>query len=152
MNNIGKTCARPRLRELYRRMKPAPYFPPRRQKDAADKGRRRVMPTRRWRRSEKKLRGARLRGGEQLCDRLVKGGNILRVAARNEISVYNRLLVDPGAARILNVSLKRRPRRQRSAFDCAGLNQRPGSVANRGHGFLGVEKRFYEGNCLCVHS
>jgi hypothetical protein len=54
------------------------------------------------------------------------------------------LLVDPGPAGVLDVGADAGPRGQGAALDHVGLDQRPGTVADRGHRLAGLEERPHE--------
>src|SRR3954452_19762917 len=58
---------------------------------------------------------------------------VVRLAAGNQhvrtVLVDVHLLVDPRAARVADVGLEARPRREGAALDHPGLHQRPGRVA-----------------------
>src|SRR6266508_2395917 len=68
--------------------------------------------------------------GKLLDQLLVERRDVIRLPARHEPLVDVHLFVDPGAARVADVGLERRERRQRPAAHDAGLHERPGRVAD----------------------
>jgi hypothetical protein len=68
---------------------------------------------------------------ELLDQLLVERRDVVGLAARDEPLVDVHFLVDPVAARVADVGLQRRERRQRASAHDAGLDQRPRRVADR---------------------
>src|SRR5215218_3244448 len=69
---------------------------------------------------------------------LAEGREIVRPAARHEAVVHHDLLVDPIAAGVADIGLNRRPRGDGPVAHDVGLHERPGAVADYGHGLLRV--------------
>src|SRR5438105_11936948 len=70
--------------------------------------------------------------GELLDHLLVEGWEVVGLAARDDSLVDDDLLVDPVAARVADVGLERRPRRDAPAADGARLDEHPRAVADDG--------------------
>src|SRR5687768_4326844 len=81
----------------------------------------------------------------ELLDRLrAERREITGLAARDEALIHVDFLVDPFTARILDVGLQARPRRHRAAAYDVRLDQRPGTVADRGDGLRLLEELPHE--------
>src|SRR5260370_15651701 len=76
-----------------------------------------------------------------LDGRLAERVEVVGLAARDEALLDNDLLVDPCAAGVADVGAQARPRRHRPAPDHVSLDEHPWSMADRGHGFAGIEER-----------
>src|SRR3954454_23201545 len=94
------------------------------------------------------LRGGRhvsvLTFAELLDDLLGERRDVVGVATRHEALVDVNLLVDPVAARVADVRLDRRERRERAALDHVGLDERPRTVADRADRLGLLDERAHE--------
>ena len=72
--------------------------------------------------------------------------------ARTEALVDHDLLVDPVAARVADVGLQRRPRRDRAPLQHVGLDQRPRAVADHADRLGGLEEAAHERHRVLVHA
>src|SRR5213082_2796256 len=86
--------------------------------------------------------------GELLDGRLAERVEVGGFAACDEALLDDDLLVDPRAAGVADIGAQAWPRRHRPAPDHVRLDQYPGSMADRGDGFAGVEERLHEGHSL----
>ena len=84
--------------------------------------------------------------GERGHGRLVEGGQVVGLAAGDQVAVDDDLLVLPVGAGVAQVGLQARPRGERAATDDVGLDQRPRRVADGGDGLVGVEEGLDEGD------
>src|ERR1700686_347982 len=73
------------------------------------------------------------RVGKELDQLGTKSRQIFWLPTREELLIDLYLLVHPCPTGIPDVSLQARPRRYRAPAQRIGLDQKPGSVANRGH-------------------
>src|SRR3954452_16338401 len=78
--------------------------------------------------------------GDLLDELGAEGGQVVRVAARDEPGVHVDLLVDPRAAGVLDVRPQRRERGERAAAHDVGLDEGPGAVADDRHGLALLEE------------
>src|ERR671937_2966942 len=67
---------------------------------------------------------------ELLDDLRVEGGQVVRLAARDEAGIDDDLLINPRRSRVAEIGLEARPRGHLPALDDAGLDQRPRAVAD----------------------
>src|SRR3954452_14384391 len=85
---------------------------------------------------------ARVHALRDLLDQLgAERRDVVGLARGHEALVDVDLLVDPGPARVADVSLDRGPRGQRAALENVRLDERPRAVADRRHRLAGVEER-----------
>src|SRR4051812_4033302 len=78
--------------------------------------------------------------GELLDDLVAEGGQVVGAAARHEPLIDDDLLVDHVRARIAQVGSQARERRDAPSGQDAGLEQRPGPVADGADRLAGVEE------------
>jgi len=81
-----------------------------------------------------------------------EGGQIGRLAARDEAAVDHELRVLPGAARVLDIGLETLPGRQRAALHDARLDERPDTVADGPDRLPLLEEGTHEGDCVLVRA
>ena len=78
--------------------------------------------------------------GEFLDHLAIESGDIVGLATGNEPVVDDNFLINPVRAGIFQISLNRAVAGDFSPAHHAGVNQRPGPVADRRHRFAGIEK------------
>src|SRR5215213_2870101 len=87
----------------------------------------------------------------ELLDHLVvERRDVVGLATRDEPVVDDDLLVDPVAARVADVRLQRRPRRQLPVAHDARLDEDPRRVTDRSHGFARGEELLHETDDVLV--
>jgi hypothetical protein len=85
------------------------------------------------------LRRAGVNSFGDLFDHLaIEGGDVVRLAAGHEPLIDDDFFIDPICAGILEVGLNRMVRRYLAALDEAGVDQRPGAVADCGDRLAGL--------------
>jgi dUTPase len=85
-------------------------------------------------------------GPEQRDHFAAERRQIVRLAASNEIAVDNDLAVGPFRPGVLEVCLQRRSRSHCAAAHGIRLDQRPGTVADRGDRLASVDKATNKGD------
>jgi len=63
-------------------------------------------------------------------DGFIEGGNVVGVAAEDELAVGDNFLIDPVSAGVLEIGLERGPRGDGLALEGAGFEQGPGSMTD----------------------
>src|SRR5207248_2334019 len=94
----------------------------------------------------KLLRGER---GDRLT---VERVEVAGLAAGHEVAVDADLLVDPVAARVADVGLQARPRREGPSSNDVGLHERPRRVADGRNRLAGLEEAADEVHRLLLHA
>src|SRR5918994_2884935 len=79
-----------------------------------------------------------------------EGGEVVRLAARDEAVVHHDLLVDPVASRVADVGLDARPGSDLAVAQDVRLDQGPGAMADRGDRLLRLEEGAHETNGVVV--
>jgi hypothetical protein len=85
-------------------------------------------------------------------DGLAEGGNVIGLAAEDELALRDYFLIDPAGSGVFQISLERGPLRYRLALERAGLDQRPGAVADCGDCFSGGDELADEVHRFGVHA
>ena len=75
-------------------------------------------------------------GGQHRFQRLVEGGDVVGLAAGDELAVDHDFFVAPPGAGVAQVGLQAGPAGQVLAFDQVGVDQRPRAVADGGDGLV----------------
>src|SRR5262245_32127138 len=81
----------------------------------------------------------------------IEGRDVVRLTARYKVAINHRLLIYPLPPGVANIGLERRPRGDAPPARRAGLDDHPGTVADRRHGLAGVEERLHKLDCLRLH-
>src|SRR3954452_13948561 len=94
---------------------------------------------------------ARVHALRDLLDQLgAERRDVVGLARGHQALVDVDLLVDPGAARVADVGLDRRPRRQRAPAHDVGFDERPRAVADRRDRLALLEERARERDRVLV--
>jgi hypothetical protein len=77
-----------------------------------------------------------------------EGREVMGIAAGDEPMIDHDLFLNPATPSVLDIRLQRWKRCNRATTDYIGFNQQPGTMADCSHGFLLLEKRTRERDCL----